>query len=116
MKTLNVKAGHELSLGKVLDKSIIKGIDGVFVTTSKAHLLVHTNLNVPIIGYDLIRENIDHLNKGKIKFLIYQNPKMQAVHGLNLLVDHLTLSAENAEYKYLPIEIVTKENISTYIA
>jgi len=114
IKTINLHAKHGLSLNHQIDEAFQDLVDGIFVTTSKAHLLVNSELNVPIIGYDLIKENVEGLNNGEINFLIYQNPKMQALQGLNLLVDTLTKSTENPKLKYLPIEIITKENINSY--
>lgn len=115
LKTINIKAEKELSSNQLTDTVFQEQVDGIFVTTSKAHLLVHAGLDVPIIGYDLIKENIECLKSGKINFLIYQNPKMQALQGLNLLVDVLTKSAAVPRHKYLPIEIISKENISSYL-
>jgi LacI family transcriptional regulator len=92
----------------------------VFVTTSKAHdiaeyLEERKITNIKIIGYDLISENLRYLNNGLIHFLINQNPKGQGYWGINHLVDHLVFKKKVPVLKYLPLDIVTKENLDYYI-
>jgi LacI family transcriptional regulator len=95
-------------------------LKSIFVTSSKiytiAAYLEHagvTGLN--LIGYDLLPENIDFLNKGIIKFLINQNSKGQGYWGIHQLTQHLALKQSVTPIKYLPLDIVTKENINYYI-
>lgn len=95
-------------------------LSGIFVTTSKAHdiadyLEARKVTAIKIIGYDLISENIQHLNKGAISFLINQNPKGQGYWGINHLADHLIFKKKVPATKYLPLDIVTKENLNYYI-
>ena len=92
----------------------------VFVTTSKAHEIAkyaeqHADHPVVIVGYDLLPQNLYYLNKGSISFLINQNPKGQGYWGINQLVDHLVFKKEVAPIKFLPLDIVTKENLNYYI-
>jgi LacI family transcriptional regulator len=92
----------------------------VFVTTSKAHEIAkyteqHATHPVIIVGYDLLPQNLYYLNKGSISFLINQNPKGQGYWGINQLVDHLVFKKEVAPIKFLPLDIVTKENLNYYI-
>jgi len=89
-------------------------IHGIFVTTSKAHLIARAETNIPIIGYDLLDENVKYLKHGGIKFLIYQNPKLQASKGLSLLADFLVKEEISPKQKYLPIEIISPENVDSY--
>jgi len=91
-----------------------------FVTTSKAHEIAkyfeQRFINhIKIIGYDLIPQNLHYLNKGSISFLINQNPLGQGYWGINQLVDHLVFKKEISAIKYLPLDIVTKENLNYYI-
>ncbi|RYX81288.1 sugar ABC transporter substrate-binding protein, partial [bacterium] len=92
----------------------------VFVTTSKAHEIAkyleqQSIQHVNIIGYDLLPQNIYYLNKNSISFLINQNPKGQGYWGINQLVEHLVFKKEVAPIKFLPLDIVTKENLNYYI-
>jgi LacI family transcriptional regulator len=114
ISTLNIKAEEGVSINQQLLGKRTGDIHGIFVTTSKAHLIAEVGTNIPIIGYDLLKENISHLNSGGIKFLIYQNPKLQAYQGLSLLADHLLKGERAPNKKYLPIEIISSENVSSY--
>jgi LacI family transcriptional regulator len=92
----------------------------VFVTTSKAHdiakyLEQQSIQNVKIVGYDLISQNVHYLNKGIISFLINQNPKGQGYWGINQLVEHILFKKEVSSIKFLPLDIVTKENYNYYV-
>ncbi|MET1054978.1 MAG: substrate-binding domain-containing protein [Pedobacter sp.] len=91
-----------------------------FVTTSKAHEIAKYFeqkfiTHIKIIGYDLIPQNLYYLNKGLISFLINQNPLGQGYWGINQLVDHLVFKKEISAVKFLPLDIVTKENLNYYI-
>ncbi|MFD2245902.1 LacI family DNA-binding transcriptional regulator [Pontibacter ruber] len=95
-------------------------IKGIFVTNSKANI-VATYLqkrqitHVRLIGYDLIEKNLHFLNSETIDFLINQNPKGQGYWGIYGLADHLVFKKKNNPIKYLPLDIITKENLQYYI-
>lgn len=94
-------------------------LTSIFVTTSKAHdiaeyLADEKITNIKLIGYDLIPENIQYLNDGSISFLINQNPKGQGYWGINHLADSLVFKKKVPAIKYLPLDIITKENLSYY--
>ena len=95
-------------------------IKAVFVTTSKAFEIA-TYLNqkhisdVKIIGYDLLPKNIHYLKNNTISFLINQNPKGQGFWSLQLLADKLIFKKEVPLLKYLPLDIVTKENVNYFV-
>jgi LacI family transcriptional regulator len=89
----------------------------IFITSSKAYAIAaylekHKIKNINVIGYDLIEKNIDFLKKGNISFLINQNPKGQGYWGIQALSDHLALKKKVSPIKYLPLDIITKENYS----
>lgn len=95
-------------------------LTGIFVTTSKAHEIAkyleqRFIKNIKIVGYDLIPTNLHFLNKGIISFLINQNPKGQGYWGIHQLSDHLVFKKEVPKLKYLPLDIVTKENLNYYL-
>jgi LacI family transcriptional regulator len=114
INTLNIKVDDHSTVSEQFDSEIQGNVDGIFVTTSKAHHIAKTNIGVPIIGYDLLNENINCLKNGKIKFLIYQNPKLQAFQGLSFLADLLLKGAQPPHQKFLPIEIISSENVDSY--
>ena len=92
----------------------------IFVTTSKAYdiadyLEKRNATKIKIVGYDLIPKNLDYLNSGFISFLINQNPKGQGYFGISLLVDFLVFKKNIPALKFLPLDIVTKENLNYYV-
>jgi LacI family transcriptional regulator len=95
-------------------------LKAIFVTTSKAYEIAtyleqRRSKGVKIVGYDLLAKNITFLNKGYISFLINQNPKGQGYWGIHYLARHLVFKREVPALKYLPLDVVTKENLSYYI-
>ena len=116
LKVANRKS-IEKQLLTLLDK--FPKIKGVIVTTSKVHYVADVieayKLNLILLGYDLVSDNLEHLKKGNIEFLIFQNPGLQASSAINLLVDHLAFNKNVPKQKLLPIEIVIKENYSYFL-
>ncbi|MDP4184617.1 MAG: LacI family DNA-binding transcriptional regulator [Bacteroidota bacterium] len=95
-------------------------IKGIFVTNSRAHtiadyLAARQITHIHLIGYDLLEKNLNFLNKGIINFLINQNPMRQGYYGIQLLADYLVFKKEVSAIKYLPLDIITKENLHYYI-
>jgi LacI family transcriptional regulator len=114
--TVNLKA-NEAGTNLIQFREKLKNItSGIFVTTSKAYLIAEIGIDprIPIIGYDLLLKNVQYLKGDKIKFLIYQNPKLQAYKGLSLLSEYVMKSIDHPKQMYLPIEIVSSENIDSY--
>lgn len=94
-------------------------IAAVFVTNSKAHLLVKA-LDDPskggiVVGYDLLNENIELLKEGKIDFLIHQKPKQQAYLGVGNLAAYFLFDKPMPPRNLLPIDIITSENVIYYL-
>ena len=117
-----LKRANFASFTKQLDDIVenTPDLSGVFVTTSKAHEIAkyfeqRFIKNINIIGYDLVPQNIYFLNKGTINFLINQNPKGQGYWSVCQLADHLIFKKEVPVLKFLPLDIVTKENLNYYI-
>jgi LacI family transcriptional regulator len=95
-------------------------LKGIFVTNSKAYEIAfylekHRLTHIKLIGYDLLPKNIHYLENGVIQFLINQNPKAQGYWGIYQLSDHLVFKKDILPIKYLPLDIITKENLNYYI-
>jgi LacI family transcriptional regulator len=97
-------------------------VRGLFFTNSRSyHFLnnkdiVHSISKVAtIVGFDLLEENIDLLEKDKIDFILNQNPKNQGKYGLMSLFDHFIYSKPIQKIHYLQTDIVVKENYKNYI-
>jgi LacI family transcriptional regulator len=97
-----------------------KDLKGIFVTNAltypiAAYLDSHPQKEkINIIGYDLIKENVDYLKHGVIDFLISQSPITQGYQGIQNLYRYLVLKQEVADKIWMPIDIVTQENIDFY--
>lgn len=97
-------------------------LKGIFVSTSKATSQIasfiekYEKQSIKLIGYDMLEENIRWMKKGIIHFLINQNPKRQAFLGINHLVGHLILHKPAPESDLLPLEIITRENLDSYLS
>lgn len=104
-------------LNRLLDEE--PRLRGIFVSTSKAYeiapyLQAYHREEIRLVGYDLLERNIHFLREGVIDFLINQNPKKQGYRGIYTLADLLVFKKEVAPLKYLPLDIITKENVQYY--
>ena len=94
-------------------------IKGVFVPNSRVFIVaefIHSKINNKIIllGYDLIEQNIEYLNKGVIDFLIGQKPEEQGYKSVLSLFNYTVMKKEIKKTNYSPIDIIIKENIEFY--
>lgn len=109
---------NPLEVEKLISDVKDKGVVGVFVTTSKAYTIAEKLKQdisqCVVIGYDLLEENIDYLKSSTIDFLINQNPQIQSNYGINYLIDNLLFKKQVPKNKFLPISIVSKENLESY--
>jgi LacI family transcriptional regulator len=113
-KTTTPSINNELQ--KIFDKHKIQG---VFITNSRAYRIAHwlklnKKYNPVLIAFDLIDENKTLLNKGKIRFLLSQKPEEQGYRGVMALFNHLVLKRNVPKNQFLPIDIITAENILYY--
>ena len=86
---------------------------------SKAHLvgdfLLRSNRrNIQIMGYDMVPKNADCVRQGSISFLIAQHAYMQGYACIETLFDAIVLKKEVDPVNYMPIELLSKENIDYY--
>jgi LacI family transcriptional regulator len=112
--TFNEVNIEEFGNGKIT-KLMFEGIDAIFVPNSRAYLIAefikkNDIKGVTIVGYDLLKKNIEYLNKGVINFLINQNPEHQGYLGVSYLYKKLVLKEEIDIENYMPLEIIVKEN------
>lgn len=86
---------------------------------SKAHLvgdfLLRTNRrSVQIMGYDMVPKNAECVKQGSISFLIAQHAYMQGYSCVETLFQAIVLKKKVNPINYMPIELLTKENIEFY--
>jgi len=95
-------------------------VAGIFVTNSRVHIAADFlarkgAMNIRLLGYDLLPQNIDFLSREYIDFLISQSPEEQAYTGLKTLFNLVVLKQEIPGEILLPIDILTKENVQYYL-
>jgi len=92
----------------------------LFITNSRAYKLLevlpeYLTENMRIVGFDLLPENIEFLRRGRIQFLINQNPVEQGYLALMSLVNTLIFEKEVMPIQHLPLDIVVSENVDYYL-
>jgi LacI family transcriptional regulator len=96
-------------------------IAGIFVSTSKGSYLTasildkHGKKGIVLVGYDLLKNNIHYMYEGAIHFLINQNPGKQAFLGISYLVNYLLFKKQPPATDLFPLEIITRENLKSYL-
>ncbi len=121
---------HEVIINGTSQQAVDKSLDnffsnnsgnvhGVFVTNSKvfkaAEYLKKNNLSeMRLLGYDLIEASMPYLQDGTIDFLIGQRPEEQGYRSLMALFNHLVLKKNVEATQYMPLDIITKENMKYY--
>ncbi|MCR4852645.1 MAG: LacI family DNA-binding transcriptional regulator [Prevotella sp.] len=86
---------------------------------SKAHivgdfLLRTQRKDIQIMGYDMVGKNEVCLRQGSISFLIAQHAYMQGYNCVDTLFKAIVLKQEVEPVNYMPIELLTKENVDFY--
>ncbi len=67
-----------------------------------------------LIGYDLLPGNVELLRSGFVTFLIGQRPGLQGYDGIKTLCEHIVFRKTVPSVKFMPIDILMKENIDFY--
>ena len=103
-----------------LTKEMFNGVNSVFVPNSRVYIVAQfikeNNLkDIRVVGYDLLKNNLEYLNEAKIDFLINQKPEDQGYLGISHLYKKLVLKEDIEITNYIPLEIIVKENAGTFI-
>ena len=78
------------------------------------YLLKSNRRDIQIMGYDMVEKNAKCLREGSISFLIAQHAFMQGYQCLETLFRAIVLKKEVTPVNYMPIELLTPENIDFY--
>lgn len=86
---------------------------------SKAHivgefLLRSNRRDVQIMGYDMVPKNAECVRRGSISFLVAQHAFMQGYACIGSLFDAIVMKKEVTAVNYMPIELISRENIDFY--
>lgn len=120
--TLTIQSTQKEEVFRELTKFYIKNpkINGVFVTNSKAFLVSEFHrkhdLDIRLVGYDLVEANIEHLRKGGIDFIISQSPVQQGKRAIQTLFDFFVWKKEPEKIQHVPLDIIIRENLDFYIS
>ncbi len=68
-----------------------------------------------LIGYDLLPQNVELLKKGIVTLLIGQRPGLQGYCATKVLADKIVFKRDIPPLKYMPIDLIIKENIKYYV-
>lgn len=83
-------------------------IVGEFLLKTKRH-------DVQIMGYDIVHKNAECLRAGSISFLIAQHAYQQGFFSIDTLFRAIVLKKKVEQTNYMPIDLLTKENIDFYL-
>jgi LacI family transcriptional regulator len=100
-----------------LTKTMFEGIDCVFIPNSRVYIVAefikeNDIKNIRIVGYELLKQNLEYLNDGVIDFLIHQKPEEQGYLGIGYLYKKVILKEPVFDLHYMPLEIIVEENYS----
>ncbi len=96
-------------------------LKGIFISTSSGTSYIASFLerrkrsDIKLVGYDLLKENVQHMQNGTIDFLINQNPTRQTLIGIRFLANYLFLQKTPPATNLFPLEIITRENLTSYL-
>ena len=120
---------HDVVLNKEDDEANRRTLEDFFAAHPKAVLGAVFNSRVyqvagylqetghhleGLVGYDLLPKNVDYLKSGEVNYLIGQRPGLQGYCGVKALCDHVVFKRPVTGVKYMPIDILMKENINFY--
>ncbi|MCR4773792.1 MAG: LacI family DNA-binding transcriptional regulator [Prevotella sp.] len=86
---------------------------------SRAHLvgeyaLRNNRKDIQIMGYDMVGKNVECIRKGSISFLIAQHAFQQGYSSVDTLFKSIILKKRVDAVNYMPIELLSKENVDYY--
>jgi len=79
------------------------------------YLIKYNKTDFKLLGYDLLKKNVNCLKKDAVDFLIAQQPTAQGYNSIESLCSHLIFKKEIKQYNYMPITLLTKENVDYYL-
>ena len=95
------------------------GVHHCITLGSKAHIvglfLLKTNRrDVQVMGYDMVHKNAECLRQGSVSFLIAQHAYQQGYCCIDALFKAIVLKKKVTPVNYMPIELLSRENVDFY--
>ena len=119
---INIPEPSSDDVKNAIDKALMDnpGIGSVFITGSRSYLIAlylekRGLKSIDLIGYDLLDLNVKFLKSGITRFLIGQRPEEQTYKGIKKLFEYLSLHKIPDKIEYLPVDIVTSENVDFFL-
>lgn len=120
-KTIAADLLNKENLKQKLDSALqaLGHAEGIFVPSSRvfivAQYLKEKDLQLPLIGYDIIAPNVEMLKDGHIQYLICQKPEAQSYKAIMAMFNHIMGAKKVDKINFSPVDIIIKENIKYYI-
>jgi LacI family transcriptional regulator len=118
---VNLPLGHDNKYNDILEDFFTNHplVHHCITFNSRAYLvgeyLLRSNRRgVQIMGYDMVDKNAECIRQGSISFLIAQHAYMQGYSCIKTLFDAIVLHKEVTPVNYMPIELLSKENVDFY--
>ena len=107
-----------IEMDKVFEKN--PEIGSIFISGSKSYLIAlylekKGLKSINLIGYDLLDLNVKYLKLGITRFLIGQRPEEQTYKGIKKLFEYLSSNKIPDKIEYLPVDVVTSENVDFFL-
>ena len=119
---INIPDPSSSSVKEKIDRAFTEnpGIGSIFITGSRSYLIAlylqEKGLkSTGLIGYDLLDSNVRFLRSGITRFLLGQRPEEQTYKGIKKLFEYLSLRKIPDKIEYLPVDIVTSENVDFFL-
>lgn len=107
---------YDLQIGAHLDAH--PESDYCLTFCSRAYLLGEWALRhgrpLRVLGYDMVRRNVECLAQGAIRFIIAQHAFVQGYAATEALFGHVVLGRDVPPVNHMAIELVTQENMDFY--
>jgi LacI family transcriptional regulator len=108
---------NEMYLSRLFDSQ--KDTPAIVVLNSRGNFIadyLDTNhiQEVKMICLDLTAANVEALKKGRIDYLIGQEPEYQGFNAMKTLLEYLIFKKPVIKQNYVQLDILTRENIEFY--
>lgn len=120
--TLNIPDSSTETVWDALDEAFHNNpmIKSIFFTGSRSYIislyLKRKSLeSVSLLGYDLLDANVENLKQGTTRFLLGQRPEEQTYKGIKKLFEYLAVNKIPDKIEYIPVDIVTSENVEFFL-
>ncbi len=116
---LENEAAKEDSYAKVFSSKSINDYCAIFVGDETGFIAAayakQANFTGPIFAFDLLPQNIEAIRKGHLSAVISQRSEQQIDLGIRYLVSDIVMQNFPTEDVYMPLILVTEDNIDEYI-